>query len=102
MDNFLPTKTDGPSRVEVGTLISILEVLCSDPDQKPGYLNESFVFYFSPQLLQENDVMMLLFGPVSCPLLLVNVLLSVTNISHCTPDILATDTVSMRKRLKLG
>lgn len=45
MNNFLPTKTDGPNRVEVGTFISIREVLCSDPDQEPGYPNESAVFY---------------------------------------------------------
>jgi hypothetical protein len=29
------------------------------------------------QLLQENDVIMLLFGPISCPLVSVHVLLSV-------------------------
>jgi hypothetical protein len=76
VNNFIPTKTDGANRVEVGILISIQEVLYSDPDQEPGYLNESPVFLSQP--LQKNDVIMLLFGPISCPLVSVPVLLSVT------------------------
>ena len=97
VNNFLPTKTDGPNRVEVGILISVREVLNSDPDQEPGYLNESPVFLSQP--LQKNDVIMLLFGPIGCPLVSVPALLSVTNISDYTPDILAIDTASMNKRL---